>query len=156
MLPGTSWERSLKYLLSRPRSEKQLREYLDKKGYDQEEIDETLSRLKDANYINDKRFAEGFVRARAQGKLHGFYRLRRDLLQRGVDEKTVEWALAEVFDYVDTNELLDMAVEKWIRTKGFPEDVAARKRLHDYLFRLGYEPGKIMDKLSTLGARNEE
>ena len=150
------WERALAYLTSRPRSAKQVYDYLNKKGYDLSEIDETIERLLEANYLNDYRFAEGFARARSEGKLHGRYSLRRDLLQRGVDELTVEKAMEEVFSYIDESEILDRAFSKWIRINGKPADQKEKKRLNDYLFRLGFEPQAIIGKIRSIGETDEE
>ncbi len=151
-----AWERSLKYLINKPRTQKQMEEYLYKKGYDPVEIEETIGRLKEAKYINDFNYAENFARARSVTKHHGPHRLRRDLVKRGVERETVDKALNEFYEYTDLDEVLEKAVAKWVRINGIPEDTRSRKRLHDNLFRLGYEPGMIIDKISALGGEDEE
>ncbi len=92
-----AWKKALKYLALRPRTSKQVEEYLLKKGYEHSEIIDVIERLIAVKYLNDDRFAEGFVRARAEHKFHGPYRLRRDLISRGIDSSTADRALNEVF-----------------------------------------------------------
>jgi len=151
-----AWERSLRYLTRSPRTEKQIREYLIKKGYEAPEIDETVERLKLHNYINDRLYAEGFVRSRAQIKLHGKHRLRRDMLKRGVSKQIAGAALDDYFESTDERELLDRAISKWQRIHGKPNDDKSLKRLYNYLFRLGYESALYADKLKEIRENYEK
>jgi regulatory protein len=153
--PG-AWEKSLVYLTSRPRTERQVKEYLLGKGYDYADVEETITRLKEANYLNDLRFAEGFARARSEGKLHGRFRLRRDMISRGVSPSTADKALDDVYTYIDEDEILERALGKWLRINGIPDDINDKKRLNDYLFRLGFEPQAIISKIRTIGDSDEE
>lgn len=152
----SAWERALKYLASRPRTEKQIKDYLVSKRFESQEIEETLQRLKASNYINDSDFARGFARARSEYKYHGKYRLLRDLASRGITGEEAKANVEEILNPEAVAEHLEKAVAKWIRTRGEPSNLKELTRLHNYLFRLGYEPGLIKKKLTEFSTRNEE
>jgi regulatory protein len=151
----SAWERALKYLATRPRTEKQIRDYLASKRFEQQEVEETLVRLKTSNYINDSDFARGFARARSEYKYHGKYRVMRDLAARGVTGDEAKANVEEILNPEVIAEHLDKAVAKWIRTRGEPSNLKELTRLHNYLFRLGYEPGLIKKKLMEFKMRHE-
>ncbi len=72
------------YLLSkRDYSFAELRQKMQLKGYDVEDIDSTLQRLQEAHYIDDERFIENFIRA-GVNKGYGSLRIQQDLRQKGI------------------------------------------------------------------------
>jgi regulatory protein len=156
MPKDSAWERALKYLVSRPKTEKQIRDYLVSKRYEESEIEETVERLKAANYINDDDFARGFARARAEYKYHGRYRILRDLAVRGITGDVAKARVEEMLKPENVEEQMEKAVAKWIRTRGRPVNLKELTRLHNFLFRLGYEPALINKKLMDFKTRNEE
>lgn len=151
----SAWERALKYLATRPRTEKQIRDYLVSKRFEHTEIEETIARLKEANYINDPNFASGFARARSEYKYHGKYRLLRDLAARGISGDEAKAKVEEVLSPERATEQMEKAVEKWIRAHGRPSGFKEITRLHNYLFRLGYEPAAINKKLMEFRKNDE-
>src|SRR5690606_9311030 len=58
----------------------------------QETIDRTIGRLKDYGFVDDRKFTATFVRSRS--RQHGSYRLRGDLLRKGVAESVVDKEIA--------------------------------------------------------------
>jgi regulatory protein len=153
---GSAWERALKYLVSRPRTEKQIRDYLVSKRYEEREVEETVERLKAANYVNDDDFARGFARARAEYKYHGRYRIIRDLAARGITGDAAKQTVEEMLTPEVVAEQMEKAVAKWIRTRGKPSGLKDLTHLHNFLFRLGYEPAMINKKLMEFRTGNEE
>lgn len=153
---SSAWERALKYLVTRPRTEKQIRDYLTSKHYEESEVEETIERLKAANYVNDDNFARGFARARSEYKYHSRYRILRDLAARGITGESAREKVDEVLTPEAVAEQLEKAVAKWIRTRGKPADMKDLTRLHNFLFRLGYEPAMINKKVMEFRTGHEE
>ena len=52
------------FLQYRDRSEHELRRYLARKGHDQQVIEETLAKLRDYHYVDDRLFAQAWVESR--------------------------------------------------------------------------------------------
>lgn len=100
MSDAWSRERALRYaywLLSRrDYARAELVERLQRKPVAPEVRDAVLARLDELDYLDDARFARGFVRARSADK--GRWALRRELARRGVPEAVAEEALEGLDD----------------------------------------------------------
>lgn len=97
--------KALCFLSYRPRSEKELRDYLSKKVKTQKSnlktgentseglITVVVSRLKELNFVDDAVFAAWWVEQRIRFKPRGKVLLRSELFKKGVDRKQVDLVL---------------------------------------------------------------
>ena len=84
-------ERALRCLAQRDHSRAELTRKLASHGTE-EEVAEVLQRIGELGLLNDERFAEGYVRAKA-GRL-GNGRLAQELARKGVTRETISEALS--------------------------------------------------------------
>lgn len=127
---------ALTLLRYRGRSEKELRDRLRKKGYQQEDIDATVVNLRDSGFLDDEALAENLKRQAMTNKLLGFDGARRFMQQRGVPRQIIDRALT----YDEETEL--RSIEKLIDKKQraiekYPEPKRTRS-LIGFLMRKGY------------------
>ena len=142
---------ALKMLAARPRTEIQLRERLMQKPWaNRRLIDDCIRRLKEMGYVNDGRFAESYASHRLSVRPIGRARLARELALKKVDRKTIDRALDQAFAETAEDGLIDLAIQKRIRTHGNPADRGGEKRMFDHLARLGFEFDLIIRKLDAL------
>lgn len=87
---------AMKYLGSRLKTEKQLREYLLKKNFSLDSIDKVLSKLKEYKLIDDTEYAKIYIRSNRQNSKT---RLKQKLIQSGVDKNFIDNALDDIDDY---------------------------------------------------------
>lgn len=92
-----SVEKAMSILAKRDKTEYEMKEALKKAGFDHNEIEDTLSYLKEKKYINDNNYAERFVEISLEKK-RGPYRIRRELKQKGVDSFVIDDAIYNVMD----------------------------------------------------------
>lgn len=130
---GKLYQRTLNWLLSRPHSQKEVRDYLFRKVYekelDKEFIDKIIERLKDKKYIDDRAFAGWYAENRFLKKGISSKRLKMELTKKGVDKGIIESVMVES-GRDDENEILKMIAKK--RAKYDDE------RLIQYLCRQGF------------------
>lgn len=88
-----SFSKALFYLTYRPRSTKEIIQYLTKKEFEPPIIEATLKRLQKYNYINDAEFARLWVEDRKRHRPRGLFALRHELKGKGIDEETIQKAL---------------------------------------------------------------
>lgn len=148
-------EYAYRLLAAKPRSEKELRERLIQKEWDDPEamndaIDQVIKRLKELRYIDDGLFAFDFVKSRVAGRPIGKARLSRDLARRKVSREVADEALNLVLDDATQEGLIDKAIERRLRIKGLPTDRQETKKLFDHLMRLGFPYDLITRKLRDL------
>lgn len=96
---------SLRYLSYRDRSTKEMTEYLEKKGFGAEDIEEEINRLKTRRYIDDARFARQHI-LYALEKGRGSLRIERDLKNKGICQEDMEDGIYQA------EEILEMSYEE--------------------------------------------
>lgn len=87
-------EAALRYLTNRSRTEGEMRKHLKAKGFDDEEIKETIEELKTFRYIDDSRYCGEYFRY-AFGKGKGKRKVFSELREKGVDSETIEIAFED-------------------------------------------------------------
>jgi regulatory protein len=148
---------ALKILSARPCSEADLRDRLiSRRGKDPKLVEQCIKRLKELGYVNDDLFAHSYASYRVGLKPLGRARLARELTVKKVPREIVEQALDRVFEENAEEALLDSAIARRVRTRGWPADRAASKRMFDHLARLGFEYDLIVRKLRRLKAKTNE
>lgn len=116
-----------KLLARRTHFERELQAKLAQRGYERDEIDDALGKLRERRYLDDAEAARQFV----EGKLRkgGFGRnlLRAELVSRGVDDSVVEEVLGELTEGDDLDEAREEA-ERWTGRRSKPPEPAAVAR----------------------------
>lgn len=128
------------FLKFRPRSEKEVRDYLYKKiakrHWSRDDAEEIIDDLKEQGLINDGEFVAWFVRQRTALKPKAKRLLSRELLQKGVKKELIE----EYFGHhaVDEEDLARKILEiRWPRFKNL--DARSRfKKAVSFLARRGF------------------
>ena len=150
MQRGSPFDCSLRILALRDHSEAELRRKLAGKGYQDEEIGESVERLKELGYLDDLRFARSFASsAMRNGRGYGT-RLKLELSRRGVAEGIVSEVLSELADEYGEKELLAELFAR--RYPGFDPETATdkeKRRVVGYLQRKGFSLSAIFRKLNA-------
>ncbi len=127
-----------RYLSHRDRSERETAEHLRKKGCEESVVRETLRYLKEAKYLDDRRFAEHWARTRAENKQFGKYRLRQELTGKGLPPELIDETLDTLFDSVNEIDLARAAVAKKLPSMQDLDPVTRKRRLTGLLQRKGF------------------
>lgn len=133
----SAYDKALGLLARREQSRHELRAKLSRDGYDNDEIDAALTRLGEAHYQDEARFAEMLVRSRIrQG--YGPLRLRVELKSHGLDAELIDNMLAQAD--VDTD-WVALAADQLHRRYGDKpaNDYAERARRMQFLQRRGFD-----------------
>src|SRR5262249_35847388 len=114
--------RAVKLLATKPRSVRELRERLLEKLWTTEEIvDSVIEKLKDYKYLDDEQYAHDLAVSKLRQRPQGKRRLQQTMSQKKLDKETVETAIAEAFEKLPEDDLIDQAITKRLRLKGKPE-----------------------------------
>jgi len=128
-----AFEKAVKFISYRPRSEKEVRQNLKKKEIEAGLIDEVVERLKRAGLLNDEQFAQMWVESRSHSKPKGTRALKIELRQKGLSREAVDAAVAGTNDEAVARRL---AASRAPRLKKLPK-IEFRRKLGDYLARRG-------------------
>lgn len=157
---GKLYARTLEYALMRPRSMREVRDYLYKKtlskkyktkkgdikqreGVSTSVTERVFDRLLERGYVDDAKFAAYWVENRNQTKGSSLRKLKNELMTKGVDPRIIDEALAGS-DRSDSDELAKIIVKK--RTR-YPDE----QKLIAYLQRQGFRYDDIRVALGRMG-----
>lgn len=147
---------ALRFLSFRRRTEKEIKEKLQKRSYDEKTIKTTIEKLKEYDLINDLEFATAWVKERLEYKPRGKRLLRQELWKKGIKKEIIDQVTGELCREEDKSalELLEKIKKKY---KNLDPQVAKR-RMYGYLLRRGfsYETAKLAMKQSSLPLPSRE
>ncbi|PIQ85592.1 MAG: hypothetical protein COV73_05630 [Candidatus Omnitrophica bacterium CG11_big_fil_rev_8_21_14_0_20_43_6] len=133
----------------RLRSENELKSRLKQKGFSQDLAADTVSFLKDKEFIDDRVFAKGWVFSRLKRPL-GLRKIRQELAQKGIAKEIIQDALAQASqDYPESQIVSQLAKQRFSKLKGI-EPLKAKARVYGYLMRRGFSPDLIGDVIKEL------
>jgi regulatory protein len=122
------------------RTTSELKQRLGRKGFSPDIVSRTLERLAELKMVDDAGFARRFAEDRITIGHKGKWRVRGELLKRGIDRKQIDAAMAEAPDEVAAAK--EVAAKYLSRNRRLEPDVLKR-RLYALLARRGFSPDTI-------------
>ena len=105
-------EKALNYLSNRAKTKRQVKEYLEKKGYTEKTVLAVMEKLEEYKYVADENYAEDYVRVYSSKK--GKRLIAMELKQKGVSEEDMRSAL----DSIENEEESALKIaEKYLKFK---------------------------------------
>lgn len=144
-LESKAIDRVYNYLSFRRRSEREVRDYLNKRGHEEDFIVETLGRLRKQGLVSDQQFAASWVSDRQTLKPRSRRHLQQELRQKGIDPELIEQAVAEISDEDEIANIQKLATKKLVQTK-FQD----QQKLITYLVGQGYSYDLVKRALESL------
>lgn len=141
---------ALKLITIKDRTEKELRDKLKEKNYDEYTIDDEVEFLSYYGYINDKRYAEHFTHDGINIKKWGKSRIRAELLRRGVDRELVDNVIEDAFMDIE-DDRLQCEMEKRFGNADFG-NMKERTRIFNFFLRRGFSAEEIKGAMNTLSS----
>lgn len=152
-----AYTQALTWLARRELSERQVRDRLSKREYDEESIEAAVVRLKGERALDDRRVALACARSAVRLKGRGRERVRRAVESLGISRDLARAAVDEVFGEIDESALIARALDKrWPRAvasaTGGPADAPtlARRdiqRIYQALVRQGFPADRVMQAI---------
>ena len=153
---GKLYTRSLEYAFTRPRSQREMRDYLyrktrdtrTKEGYVKKGVSVELTvrvfdRLSEKGYVDDEKFARFWVENRNMRKGSSMRRLKSELSAKGVKADIIETVIGAT-DRTDIEEIQKIIVKK---AKRYNDE----QKLIAYLARQGFRYDDIKEALASTG-----
>lgn len=146
---------SLKYISTKMRSENELRMYLKKKEIDNKLINDTINKLKQNGYINDRQYAKYYIMDKINLNKYGPNKIKTELLKLKIDKDIIEEELQNI-NKTDILNNLESIVDKSIKSnKSYAGDVL-KQRILSNLINKGYKKEDILNILSTKDLSNNQ
>lgn len=149
---------SLNYLSYRPRSQKEITDYLAKKiaqfenikfnqAKESELIGECISKLTKYKYIDDVEFAKWWAESREKSNPKGTRLIKLELLRKGIDRDIIDEILEK---NLNQTELAVKAIQKKLKTwKNLPS-AELKNKAYRYLASRGFDYDQINETVAQL------
>ena len=154
-MPDSAYIAALKMLGGRELSERQVRQRLARRGYDEDAIDEAIARLTRDRNLDDERAAKAIAHAETSFKKRGRLRVKQRLAAAGIAPAVAQRAIQETFEALDADALLASALQKRLRGRERIADDREFQRLYRFLVGQGFEPDHVVALLRRHRAREE-
>jgi regulatory protein len=140
---------ALKIIERTYKSEKELRDKLVLKGYDDHIIKRTINFLREYNLLNDTNYAKMYVKDRSRNQ--GKNKIKYTLIQKGIDENIIE----EELNKIDKDEIkkvvYEMALKKYrVLSKRENDNYKLTQKLYRFLMGKGYDYDLIKDVINSI------
>jgi regulatory protein len=131
------------------KTEKQIRDKLSEKEYDEKVINKTLEFLKQYKFVDDERFLEAYIKDKL--KSQGKNKIKYALINKGISEELIERKLINIDKSSEQDRALKLAEKKLeVLMKNESDARKIYKKLGDYLVRNGYNLDIVQDILNNL------
>lgn len=134
-------------LMRRAHSIHEMREYLERRAEDKDQISAVIARLREQNYLDDERYALSYARQHANNRRQGRFRIARELRGRGVPDRYIEAALEAVFAETDEAALVRLRLKRALSNRRGPIEQRKIASLYRSLLRAGFSSDVIRSEL---------
>ncbi|GAA3406502.1 RecX family transcriptional regulator [Paenibacillus hodogayensis] len=136
-----AWSDALKHVGRRPRSEKEVRQYLKRRQVLPSLVDLIVVKLKEQRYLDDADFAAQWTEQRIYSQKKGRALIKQELQHKGVAPATIQDTLNQVPAEEEEQLAYGLGQKKWKQTSGALMD--KKRKTAAYLLRRGYS-GQIV------------
>ncbi|PKO20479.1 MAG: RecX family transcriptional regulator [Chloroflexi bacterium HGW-Chloroflexi-1] len=144
-----AYDRAVRFLSYRPRSEAEVRRRLAEAAIDETVIDAVVERLTGQGYLDDAEFARFWVENRHRFKPKGGRALRQELRQKGLDAPIIEAAIADLDPLAAAYEAARVKAARLAHL--IQDDPAAfRRKLGAFLMRRGFDYEIVAEVVARL------
>lgn len=144
---------SIKYYSIKMRTKNEMKLYLKKKNYSDDDIDNTINRLIEEGIINDEKYARAFINDKIHLSNMGPYKIKNELLKNGISEEIIDKYIDEI-DQEEIRNKLERLIDKKINTIKNCSGSVLKYKIMNYFINEGYNKYDIEDILESKNLNN--
>lgn len=142
------YDSAIRYIGIRMRSIKEVKEYLNKKKYDNKDIESVVNKLIEQGLLNDKKFAISYVNDKIYLTKSGPDKIKNELIKLGINENDIHNA----FNNIDNGALMDKLnkiIDKETKLNAKLPINKMKNKIITRCINLGYKYEDIIEILNT-------
>lgn len=119
-------------------------------GVADDEARKVLARLQAERFIDDRRFAEAFVRDKLNLSGWGAYKIKMSLRAKGVAREIIEEVASTMIEATDMKERLEEIMQRKLRTLKYSSNYEAKTKLIRFAASRGYDIEEAVECASKI------
>ncbi len=136
--------KTLKYVMKRRRSEKEVIDYLNKYSLNDDSKKIVIDKLKHINLINDKEYCKAYINDKVYLSKCGLNKIRLDLLEQNIPIDIIESELS-LIDSDIINNRLEKLIAKKINNNSNHSNYYLKQKVLNEMINLGYPKDKTIE-----------
>jgi len=144
------YKKALKYITMQDRTRRQMKIYLQKKGYNENEINECIRKLVDYNYLNDRRYALHIMVKKIKHKHYSLAMAEQYLRSELLDESVIYEAINSLGEEYEQYALSHF-LTKELQNKTFESEFI--NKLKNKALRKGFKYYHIQEGIDNILSR---
>lgn len=148
------YNKTIKYIMTKIRSEKEINLYLDKHNIDKEDKEKIIESLKSKKLLNDDNFYISYISDRLRLSNDGPDKIKNELLNHNIDINKIEEELFKYNDFI-YEKLEKLMVKKAKQLSKYSEYIVKQK-IRECFINLGYKKDMIEELLTNITIDNDE
>ena len=133
------YNRTLRFLSYRPRSEKEIKDFLKRKKVNELLASKILKKLRELNFVNDEEFTKWWIEQRTGSRPRGLRLIKLELKQKGISEEMTTAIIHDSrFIIQKEEEFARKALEKKLKTWRRLSKEEFREKAVAFLLRRGF------------------
>ncbi len=144
----TAMDKALSHITASMKTEKEIRDFLTKKGYLRDVCDYVVEKMKGYGFLDDGEYAKSY--AESAGKKKGKRLIALELKRKGISDEDAERALSALSDETES---AMRRLEKYLRGK--PLDRKTLSKGYAYLIGKGYDYDTAKRAIEALGETDD-
>ncbi len=143
----------IKYISFKMRCKNEIKKYLLRKNISNEIIENVVSKLEKEGYINDKKYAEFYVKDKFKLSSSGPLKIKKELTSFGIKEEIIDYSINNI-EKINWEEKLQKLISKKLSlTKGSKKE--KENKIISYFYNLGYDCTMIQDIMQDLDVKSD-
>ncbi len=142
-------DKALSFITKSKKTEKQVREHLQSKGYTEQTIENVIEKMKDYRFLDDGDYASSY--AKSYSKTKGKRLIEMELKKKGVSEEDMSSAIEDIGDQTESAVLI---AEKYLKNK--PKDKPNMLKCYKYLLSKGFEYDDAKSAIERIGQSEDD
>lgn len=138
-----------RYCAYQERSHHEVRNKLFELGLFSNDVDDLMSQLITAGFLNEERYAKAFAGGKFRMKKWGRVKIQHELEGMGLTKNCIQRGLREI-DPGDYRKTLKTLLEKKLREVAEPNAFKRRDKVARFAIAKGYEPDMVWEYLKDL------
>ena len=149
------YNQSLNLISTKMRTDRELKNILLKKKYDESLIEDVIDRLKTEGYLNEERYIEAYINDKIHLTKYGPYKIKRGLTDLNLDEYLIEKYLSKI-DSTLWQDRINTLINKKLKTLNNKSESYIKNKIKEDLFILGYDGDLIDVNISNIKTNDSE
>jgi len=138
------YNKVVKYILKKRRSEKEIKNYLLKFNLSNQDTEKMIFKLKENNLINDTEYCKAFINDSIYLSNKGINKIRKELLNQEINAEIIEKEISNIDNQILNNKLEKIINKKINMNKKYSNNYLKQKLLNE-LLELGYNKNDILN-----------